>query len=103
MSSRESTPLLNRAYINPYKQPPWYKNRRFYLGLIRRTLAEFLGTALFVFIGVSSVSNIVAADPAVFEWSGRAHPPAASAIVVALAFGTAYAGLVAATMNIRCA
>lgn len=100
MSGRDSTPLLNRAYINPYKRAPWYKDKQFYLGLIRRTLAEFLGTALFVFVGVSSVSNIVAADPTAFasRWS---HPPTASAVVVALAFGMAYAGMVAATMNIR--
>lgn len=97
MSSRENTPLINRAYVNPYKVAPWYKNKRFYLNLIRRSLAEFLGTALVVFTGVSSFSNIVAAEAA--EW---AHPPVASAVVVALAFGLAYAGLMAATMSVRC-
>ena len=70
--------------------------------LIRRSMAEFLGTALFVFVGVSSVSNIYAADPEAFQWDSPAHPPpAASAVIVALAFGLGYAGLMAATMAVR--
>lgn len=100
----ESTPLLNRALINSYNQRPWYKKKRFYLNLIRRSLAEFLGTALYVFVGVSSVSNIVAADPKAFtSWGIDRHfsLPAATAIVVALAFGLAYGGLMSATMDVR--
>ena len=66
-------------------------------------MAEFMGTALFVFVGVSSVSNIYAADPEAFQWddSSTHLPPAAGAVIVALAFGLAYAGLMAATMAVR--
>lgn len=96
MSSRtpESTPLLNhRSYLSPYKKTPWYKKKKFYLNLIRRSMAEFLSTGLFVFVAVSSFSNI-SVEP-------RSNVLSSSATVVALAHGLAYAALMAGSMHVR--
>lgn len=88
--SRDSTPLLQHSYMSPYKRPMWYRRKKFYLNLVRRTMAEFLATGLFVFVAVSSVGNVI--------WSNER---AASATVVGLTHGMAYAALVAATMHVR--
>lgn len=90
---RDTTPLLHRPYMAPYKKTPWYRNHMFYLNLIRRGLAEFLGTSLFVFTAISALSN-VNRDP---EYSARSS----SAIGAGLAQGLAYGGLVAAMMHVR--
>lgn len=90
---RDTTPLLQRPYMSPYKKTPWYRKTKFYLNLIRRSLAEFLGTGLFVFTAISASSNIVP--------DGRYDVQTSSATVVALAGGLSYAALVAATMHVR--
>ena len=88
MTSTDSTPLLNRHFINPYKRMYWFKRKHFYLNLFRRSIAEFIGTALYVFAGATSVSNFVGNE--------RPHLP-----TVALTFGFSYAGLSAAMMHVR--
>ena len=77
---------LNYQSLNPAKK--WFRDKSFYLNLIRRCLAEFVGTMLYVFIGTTAVSNFLRSD--------TPHLP-----TVALAYGFTYAGLVAATVNIR--
>ena len=71
---------------------PWYRKPKFYLNLIRRSLAEFIGTALFVFVAVSVSSNL---------WQGGEHVQSSAAVLVALASGMAYAAMMAATMHVR--
>ena len=66
----------------------WFKSKHFYLNLFRRSIAEFIGTALYVFAGATSVSNFV----------GNEHPHLPT---VALTFGFSYAGLSAAMMHVR--
>ena len=98
-SPRDSTPLLHRPYMAPYKKPPWYKNKMFYFNLIRRSLAEFLGTSLFVFTSVSALSNVSRAGG---DWGendgGKGSSDAAAA---GLAQGLAYGALVGAMMHVR--
>nr|CBY89223.1 aquaporin [Suberites domuncula] len=99
---QETAPLLQRrggglsnSYSNsPYKKPRWYKRPKFYINILRRGLAEFLGTALFVFIAVSSASSVnIDSD------CGRSVS-SSSATVVALATGFAYAALMAANGHV---
>ena len=90
---RDTTPLLNRPYMAPYKKAPWYKNKRWFLNLVRRSLAEFFGTGLFVFASVSALGN-VNPDP-------QYGVQSSAAVLAALAQGLAYAGLVAAMMHVR--
>ena len=74
---------------------PWYRKPKFYLNLIRRTLAEFLGTGLFVFVAVSVSGSV---------WLDRQNGiqiQTASATLVALASGLAYAAMMAATLHVR--
>ena len=80
----------NSEYKYLSLDPPekWFRDKTFYLNLIRRCVAEFVGTMLYVFVGTTVVSN--------FLHSGTPHLP-----TVALAYGFSYAGLVAATVNIR--
>ena len=55
----ESTPFLqHQSYVSLYKKAPWYRKKTFYLNLIRRSMAELLSTALFVFVAVSSYINV---------------------------------------------
>ena len=74
---------------------PWYRKPKFYLNLIRRTLAEFLGTGLIVFVAVS-VSGSVWLD-----WQNGVQIHIASATLVALASGLAYASMMAAMLHVR--
>ena len=68
---------------------------KFYLNLIRRILAEFLGTGLFVFVAVSVSSTVW------LDWQNGTHIQSASATLVALASGLAYAAMMAATLHVR--
>ena len=89
---KDSTPLLQRTpYMSPYKRSPWYLKKTFYFNLIRRSMAEFLATALFVFTAISATSNIISGD----------STTSASATVMALAHGMSYAALMAATIHVR--
>ena len=91
---KDTTPLLHHSpYMSPYKKKPWYYSRKFYLNLIRRSLAEYLATALFVFTAVSSASNIIS--------DRQMEIRSSSATVMGLAHGMAYAALMAATVHIR--
>ena len=101
MNVQDTTPLLSHSargsgvpvpYNQPYKKPPWFKRPRFYTSLVRRGLAEFLSTGLFVFIAVSASSSVSEDDSHVINTS--------SATVVALATGLAYTGLMAASGHI---
>ena len=74
---------------------PWYRKPKFYLNLIRRILAEFLGTGLFVFVAVSVSSTVW------LDWQNGTHIQSASATLVALASGLAYAAMMAATLHVR--
>ena len=74
---------------------PWYRKPKFYLNLIRRTLAEFLGTGLFVFVAVSVSSNVW------LDGQQGTLVQSAAAVLVALASGMAYAAMMAATMHVR--
>ena len=94
-ASRDSTSLLQRSLSSPYKKKPWYASKKFYLNLIRRSLAEFLATGLFVFTAVSAASNI---DPLK---ENAYQLPAASATLAGLTHGLSYGALVAATMHVR--
>ena len=74
---------------------PWYRKPKFYLNLIRRTLAEFLGTGLFVFVAVSVSSSVW------LDWENSTHVQSASATLVALASGLAYSSMMAAMLHVR--
>ena len=87
LTARENTPLLHRPYLATNKRPPWYKDKLFYLNLIRRCLAEFLGTGLFVFTAVSAL--------------GGARDGESVAVAAGLAQGLSYGALVAAMMHVR--
>lgn len=71
----------------------------FYFNLIRRGLAEFLGTALFVFTSVSVLSSVGQASNS-WDYSGEAESFSIS-ISAGLAQGLAYGALVAAMMHVR--
>ena len=87
----ESTPFLqHQSYVSLYKKAPWYRKKTFYLNLIRRSMAELLSTALFVFVAVSSFINV-----------GMDSCLASSATTVALVHGLAYAALMAANRHVR--
>lgn len=58
------------------------------LNMGRRCFAEFIGTALYMFVGATSVSNFVG--------NSEPHLP-----TVALTYGFCYAGLSGATLNVR--
>ena len=82
-------------YNSPYKKPRWYRRTKFYMNLVRQGLAEFLGTALFVFVAVSASSSV-------YTDVAYGHSLTSSAAtVVALATGLAYAALMAANMHVR--
>ena len=74
---------------------PWYRKPKFYLNLIRRTLAEFLGTGLFVFVAVSVSGNVW------LDWKNGVEIQSASATLIALASGLSYASMMAATLHVR--
>ncbi len=94
---KDTTPLLHRSpYMSPYKKKPWYRSRTFYLNLVRRTLAEYLATGLFVFAAVSTTTNTIAG-----EEMDNTRLQTSSAVVMALGSGMAYAALMAATMHVR--
>lgn len=57
MPKKRTTGHLLLAASTLSNEPKWYKSLDFYLSLIRRSLAEFFGTALFVFIGVCSTRD----------------------------------------------
>ena len=84
LTARDNTPLLHRPYLATNKRLPWYKDKLFYLNLFRRSLAEFLGTGLFVFTAVSALGG---AD--------------SGAVGAGLAQGLSYGALVAAMMHVR--
>jgi MIP family channel proteins len=86
LTARDNTPLLHRPYLATNKRPPWYKDKFFYLNLVRRSLAEFLGTGLFVFTAVSALSG--------------AEDRESVAIAAGLAQGLCYGALVAAMMHV---
>ena len=87
----ESTPFLqHQSYVSLYKNAPWYRKKTFYLNIIRRSMAELLSTALFVFVAVSSYIN-VEMDSCL----------ASSTTTVGLVHGLAYAALMAANQHVR--
>ena len=88
MATGEGIPLINKASICPSKKANWHKKRDFYFNLIRRCLAEFVGTALYMFAGITSVSNFIG--------NNNPHLP-----TIALTFGFAYAGLSGAALHVR--
>lgn len=94
---QSSTPLLNhnRGYMTPYKKVPWYKRKYFYFNLIRRSLAEFFATGLYVFVAVSALSS--ASYDAKY---GARDPRTSTAMVAALAHGFAYSAMMAATVHV---
>ena len=63
-------------------------NKGLYLDIIRGSFAEFVGTALYVFAGVTSFSNFVE--------NQHPHLP-----TVALTFGFSFAGLSASFQHVR--
>lgn len=80
----------------PLRRRPWHKDKMFYFNLIRRGLAEFLGTGLFVFTSVSALSNVGQ------SWDYSDETKSFSVVISAgLAQGLAYGALVAAMMNVR--
>ena len=90
----ESTPFLqHQSYVSHYKKAPWYRKKTFYLNLIRRSIAELLSTALFVFVAVSSFINV--------GMDSRYKVLASSATTVGLVHGLAYAALMAANRHVR--
>lgn len=94
---KDTTPLLHRSpYMSPYKKKPWYRSQSFYLALLRRSVAEYLATGLFVFTAVSTTSTAVASE----EYD-RTSLQTSSATVMALGSGLAYAALMAASMHVR--
>lgn len=83
----------------PLRKRPWHKDKMFYFNLIRRGLAEFLGTGLFIFTSVSALSNVAHASEG---WEYKDIDGANSlAISAGLAQGLAYGALVAAMMHVR--
>lgn len=96
-AARETRPFLHGPYLVPHKKPPWYKDRMFYFNLLRRSLAEFLGTGLFVFTAVSALSSVATEEE---EGEGKADR-ASIAVSAGLAQGTVYGALVGAMMHIR--
>lgn len=94
LGARESKPLLHRSYLASQKrQQPWYIDKTFYLNLIRRSLAEFLGTGLFVFTAVSALSG--------GSKSGEESGGDGGAVSAGISQGLAYGALVAAMMHVR--
>lgn len=81
----------------PLRKRPWYKDKMFYFNLIRRGLAEFLGTGLFIFTSVSALSNVGHASES-RDYNDGAN---SLAIPAGLAQGLAYGTLVAAMMHVR--
>ncbi len=92
MNSADYPPLMsataNSANNNKNKKCPLLTNRKFYLDLVRSSFAEFLGTALYVFVGATSLTNFI----------GNEHPHLPT---VALTFGFSFAGLSAAMQHVR--
>ena len=88
-TARDNQLLLHRPYM--VTKQPWYKDKMFYLNLIRRSLAEFLGTGLFVFTSVSAAALSKHDDEG---WANLA-------VSIGLAQGLAYGALVAAMMHVR--
>ena len=87
----ETKPLLRSSS----SKPKWYKSKFFYLELIRRCLGEFFGTALFVFIGVSSTRD-TDTDP-----NHNYDTTPSSVTTVALGHGLAIMAMVASFGHIR--
>lgn len=98
-SPRVSTPLLHRPYMMPLRKRAWHKDKMFYFNLIRRGLAEFLGTGLFVFTSVSALSNVGQASKS-WDYSDGASSFSVD-ISAGLAQGLAYGALVATMMHVR--
>ena len=71
----------------------WYKSKQFYLNLIRRCLAEFFGTTLFVYIGVSSTRDT--------DTDRNYDVSPSSVTAVALGHGLAITAMVASFAHIR--
>ena len=88
LTAGDNTPLLHRPYMATFNRRPWHKDKMFYLNLIRRGLAEFLGTGLFVFTAVSALGGGEGAGSSV-------------AVSAGLAQGLGYGALVAAMMHVR--
>ena len=74
------------------RRRPWHRNKFFYLNLIRRSLAEFLGTGLFVFTAVSALAGV---------WRDGSWEATSMAVSSGLAQGLVYGALVAAMMHVR--
>lgn len=83
----ETDPLIQKKHISLISR--LYVSKPFLLNLvIKRCTAELLGTALYMFIGASSMSDFIGTnDP---------HLP-----TVALAYGFCFAGLSGAMVDIR--
>ena len=80
------------------KKLPWYKDKMFYLNLLRRSLAEFLGTGLFVFTSVSALSGGGGGGSG---GGGREGGWSDGSVPAGLAQGLGYGALVAAMMHVR--
>lgn len=83
--AEESTPLVN---FGPKRVNLCKKGNALRLDLIQRFVAELIGTALYMFVGGTSLSNFV----------GNCSPHLPT---VALAFGFSFAGLSGATLHVR--
>ena len=88
MNSADYPPLMSVTIADQKKKCSPFKTREFYFHLIRCSFAEFLGTALYVFVGATSFSNFI----------GNEHPHLPT---VALTFGFSFAGLSAAMQHVR--
>ena len=85
----ESTPILSSTS----SETKWYKSKQIYLNLIRRCLAEFFGTTLFVYIGVSSTRDT--------DTDRNYDVSPSSVTAVALGHGLAIMAMVASFAHIR--
>lgn len=74
-------------------EPKWYRSKLFYLELIRRCLAEFFGTTLFVFAGVMSTRDT--------DTDHNYDISPSSVTAVALGHGLAIMAMVASFAHIR--
>ena len=93
MPKKKSTGHLLMATSLLSEEPKWYRSQDFYLNLIRRSLAEFFGTALFVFIGICSTRDV--------DLNDAYDQTPSSVTAVALGHGLGLMSMIAAFGHIR--
>ena len=88
VTDRDHTPLLAEKRCFSLKKIYLSLEKNFFVNLLRKSIAECLGTALYVFFGLTSLTNFI----------GNEHPHLPT---VALAFGFSFAGISGSLQHLR--